>query len=300
MEIRYHLYTAAQIVAAFVGVGGAAATGAGIPSRIAPELVPMEQRFPVAGALLAAATAGWIVFARLRVDRWRAVGRAAGLSLDAGGDASRLRAALGTPLSADPLPDLAGTVDGRTVRASTYRVSTGGGGDGSSGSTEEYTVVAAELDAPTDASAIVGPATAEGEDIDAMLPGSVETTALGSDLVMLGDAPEAFADEMRSGAGGRALVGLDEPVGVTVGDATDAIMDALGDELSTAMAFLPSDRLEERFREHPANDAGTVAVNNEGVLLDADRLAEQAEAAAAVAGAVEQAGLTETGSELGA
>jgi len=286
MELRYRLYSAGQILSLLVGVALAVAAYAGLVGAVAPGLVPTEQRTAVAGGVVALALAGWFVFGRLRVGRWAAIGEQAGLRPDEGGFGSRVRTGIDVPISVDPVPDLVGTVRGRAVRATTYTVSTGASGDEGSTS-KSYTVLQAELDDPTDSGIVLGPATdGPGSEMIDLLPGSVETVAVDDQFVAVGTDSEGAARDLLTPESRTALLALEEPTGVYVGDSTDIVMDALPEEMGAVMSLV-SGKIEERLRSHPANDAATVSIITQGLLLDPDRIERRLTAAAAVANAAQ-------------
>ena len=285
MRLKYRLLSVAQVLSLVIGIFGAAALGSGVAEEIITSLQLGDQRIPIAGGVFLLGVVGWIVFGRLRIRQWYAIGRRAGLSPGENGSfLSRLRRNL-LVTTIDPLPDLVGTVDGRTVRARTYATPTSSGDSG--GGARNYTIIEAELSRPTDASIILLPSSEGDETLGGMLPGDAETAAVDDDIEMVGRGSVEIAGELVTGSARKELLGGDEPFGVFVGDPTDAMLDTLEGELGMGMS-LAMNALAERLREHPANDPATVSVNNRGLLLDADLLARQTRAAAAIADAVEQ------------
>ena len=67
-------------------------------------------------------------------------------------------------------------------------------------------------------------------------------------------------------------------------------MDHLTDQADGALGMVAG-AIQSKLEEHSGFDPETVSSSNDGLLVDADRLERQAEAAAAVADAVEHAGL---------
>lgn len=293
MGLRYRLYWGLQWLLGVGATFAAAFLFAGWGQAVFPDVELVGQPM-LAGSLAAGVAVGsWYVFGRLRIRRWYAIGTQAGLTPDGSSTVvSRVGTIVSGPRAVSPLPDLTGTVHGRTVRAKTYAVSEGSPETGSN--SENFTVVEAELDGPTGMSAVLAPRAAGAATALDVLPGGLDMVTVDDEFSMVGDSSVAHAEEVLSARAREALLDLPAPVALYVGDPTDAVVSALPDEMGMVMSFAAG-ALEERLREYPAFDADTVSTNNAGLLLDADELERQAEAVAAVAEAVERVDVAASG-----
>lgn len=255
-----------------LSVGGAIVlySGAAAPT-VTPSQLPGRPFHGLAGGV-AVALLGMLVVATRETAAWKAAGRRANLAPDGGGLYWK--------------PDLVGSVHGRPVRARTKKhpVATGSSESGSSRRT--FTVVEAELDRDADEGLIVTPAsgarTSRTSASYEILPENADVTD--DELAAVG-GPEAVAREVISGRSRTALLALDDLDLLYVGDAAGALTDVTPDVSDSRIASWVKDKATDRV----PGDAATVSVETKGVLLDADRLREQAEAVAAAADAFEEA-----------
>lgn len=284
MTTRHRLYAGAQIGWLILGIGAALAVFSGLAEQALPGLELSNQRGPLAAGAAVVAVAGWIVFGRLRIRTWHAVGREAGLQPD---DSSGLLSRATGRTGIDPLPDLAGTVDGRPVRVTTYSTSGGLGAGSSGGASRSFTVVKASLDEPTDESVVIAPSS-DGADrgVAGMVPESVETAAVDDEFVVLGESAGERTGEVLPERARGALLDLGQG-GVTVGDPTDLILEEMMGGMAGELALLAGDGIEDALRSNPAFDASAVSVSTGGLLVDAETLERQAAAVATIADAVE-------------
>lgn len=286
MTIRYRLYAGAQIAWLPLGIGTAVALYSGMAEAALPSQRLPDSRWLAAAAAVASGSRVFLVFGRLRIGTWYAVGRQAGLTPDGPcGFLSRLSmSAGGLPATTHPLPDLAGTVDGRPVRVTTYHVP--GGEDGSG---KNHTVVEASIDEPVADGMILF-----GGDVDVSnlgvletVPESMDPAAVDDQFVVLGDDSGERAGEVITQRARDAILDLD--VGVIVGDPTDTLVGELSG-IGDVMPLISSGGIEERVRSSPGHDASSVAVTQRCLVVDAPKLQRQAAAVAAVADAVDVAG----------
>jgi hypothetical protein len=232
---------------------------------VPPDVLP----YGAAGAFGVAVVlvlAGVFVVGRFEVRSWRRMGRAAGLEPDGWSVLSK--------------PDLAGTVDGRSVRVSTYAVDEGGGGDDGGGSAT-YTLVEADLGTPVDDGYVLGRDAAGPVVADA--PVDVGQRDLdGGHHVVGADAvsERVLTDDVRDTFDA-------SPGAVVVGDPTDAFAAALPDDGDGFVGSMLSAGVEQALAERPSFDAATAATDDRGVLLDAAELDARIEAVVAVADAHE-------------
>jgi len=239
---------------------------------LTPDALPIDGPFQMVGVAVVLVVAGALVIDRLERRAWTAAGERAGLSPRGGGLRSR--------------PDLVGTVDGREVRARTVKRKTGGDGESGS-STTTFTVVETALAEPTDRGFIVtagGAPTAGTEDLPVDLADRLTTVG---DVAVLGE-PGEFAREALTPRAQNAIAAADSLEGVHVGESADVFLEAIeasGGGLAGSMVGL----METKIKERMPSDAGSVATERKGVVLDAEDLAARAEAVAAVADGVEAA-----------
>ena len=293
MRWRFTFYSLMQGGWLFLVAAGFVVVDIGLGDPFVPPALAQAARIDRGLATLGLAVVGVVGFGLLRRRAWRTIGRRAGLSTDPStiGPLGLVSAKSieGSLFELFPEPDLRGTVDGRDVRVHTYTVSTGGGEDG--GNSESYTLVEASLAAPIEQGLMLGAGDPDStEQLTDIVPAELETEALGDGLVVVGgpDAP-ARAQELLSGAARQALLDCQESGGVTVGDPTDAIVEAIPDEIGAFVGFVPGAELENSLRDHPPFDPETVAINAKGRTADPERLQDHVRAVAAVANSVEQA-----------
>lgn len=289
MGIAYRLYSGAQVLWLFLVIGVVVALYAGVAeSVVAPSQLPVSDATVVAVAA-GVAVGGFVVFGYLRVRSWRGIGRRAGLTPDEStyGGLSRFRRKSPGPHRRARAPDLVGTVDGRSVRVTTYRTKGSSGEGGSSGKT--WTIVRAEVDEPVGVGTYIG---LRSEDLDFpvsdAVPESVRLVPVDEEFSVLGPDATAFAEQVLSGRVRTLLRDADYPDGVTVGDLTDSLLEAVPDEMESMLSLVSGGQLEAKLRNHPANDASAVAISTRGLCLDAMAIQRQAETVVAVADEIER------------
>ncbi len=267
MASEKRFYDAAMFVWAVVVGGGSVAVAFGFTEPyLSASQLPGDPGQIFAGGVVAVIL-GAVVVQVLKVRSWRAAGREAGLSPGFG----LLRS-----------PDVTGTVGGRPVRAYTHSVRKGGSGE-SGGRSVTYTNVEAELDGPADVGVVVTPAAGpSGSPLDVDLD-EAQTAVSDDRLAAIG--PEDAAEAVISGRARQALLDLDEPGLVFVGDGADALVGALPDTGGSMMGSL----FETAIRKGVPGDASTVTTTDKGLEMDGDALRRRVEAVAAVADAFEGA-----------
>lgn len=248
--------------------------------------VPGGSTGAFAGALILT-IAGWVVVGNLQyrheADQWREVGRQAGLQ----------------PTGSASPPELAGTVDGRTVttRFEKHKV---GGSEESGGQLITFTFADAELAAPADEGLVVGTA---GErvgahdgigtlDVDALCE-TASTAGLVAaetdDLVLVGTSSEVV-EAVADGLSGRALRAIGDLRIVSAGDASGMVAEwaeARNEEMEGVGSSLAEHPVDDLVELVPG-DAGTVTVETKAALRDADELRRFAEGVVAIADAFEE------------
>ncbi len=293
MKWRYRLYSLLQMIWLFVAAGAFFVVDAGIADPYVPSSLLPSSRGTTAIAAVGLAFAGIVGFGRLRLRAWRSIGRQAGLSTDGStiGPLGLLssRSIEGSLFELFPEPDLTGAVDGRDVRVHTHTVSKGGGGD-TGGTSQSYTLVEAKLDQSVEGGLMLGRGDAgSSEELTDVVPGRLETMAVGDGVVAVGADSEADARNLISGAAREALLAVDESESVVVGDPTDALVSAIPDEMEAVVGLIPGGGLESKLRDHPPFDPETVAINAKGQTLDPATLERKIRAVTAVADSVERA-----------
>ncbi len=224
----------------------------------------------VFGAMIAVIMLGGIVIGWLKKRSWRAAGRELGVEPTSG-------SLIGTPT-------LEGTIRGRTVRLSTYSVSTGGGGRGSSSQT--YTLVEAELAQPVERGFFLGPDAGPTNSAETDVPDELRRKRIAGEYYATGEISKEAAsrlltnevrDAFRAGAGS-----------VVVGDPTDAIMSLMPDgDDAGLLGGAVSSLTESAFRDQEGFEETTVAHTRKGLLLEPELLEPQIDAVVAVAEAYE-------------
>lgn len=216
---------------------------------------------------------GWLVVRQLRSRNWKRAGTAADLAPEGGGLFGRT--------------EFTGTVGGRSVRAFAHDR---GGDDGST----RYTVVQADLPEPAEDGAIVGPTGDGGPEVE---PFQLEDAADASNdgLAAVGGS-QAAAEAVVSGRAREALLDVERPGQVFVGDASVAFEDLERSGIISGRNLDLRRSLEQKYdegfdhagewtRETPS----TVTHVTRGLVFDGDELRRQVEAVAAVADAFEDA-----------
>lgn len=254
------------VVIAIAGGVAAAYTGVAEP-YVSQSQLPGSPGHAFAGivvmVLVAAVFAGY-----LDKRAWTAMGRRAGLETEGGGLTG--------------IPDLAGTVRGRPVRAHTYEVSRGGGGEGSRSSTT-YTVVEADVGEDIEFGAVVE--TADGGEA----PPTTESTQMVTvdGYKIWGDVSEDLAREILGDRVREALSTVDLSTAIRVGDPTRTMMDTIPDDADSMMARAASSMFSQAgAQRQQGTDTATVSCRTQGLLVDADELDRRLDAVATVAEAV--------------
>ena len=244
-----------------------------VSGQLAPIVTPAH--LPVNGPLGMVGTGGVIlvvgalVIKQLEKRSWRRAGRQADLS------------PAGTSLLG--YGDLAGSVNGRTVRARSVAVDEGGGGEDGGGKTT-YTVVEADLAGePTDG-LIIGPVDGNSSEPDLMDFNLPSSTAVLDGFSVLG--PETLARDVLTV---RAQNALDEPDrldSVMVGDAMGLLT---GDAGGGSIMGRFIEGLQARSPDLGFGNSDTARVVTEGIIHDGEELRAQVDAVAAVADAFDTA-----------
>lgn len=235
--------------------------------HVSPDVIPYGG--PGAFGLIAVVwLGGAFVVGRLEASSWKQMGRRVGL------------APVGRSLFGKP--DLAGTVDGRAVRAYTYSVKKGGGDEGSSSVT--YTVVEAELRAPESNGYVLAHGDAELVDDD--VPEEIQRKDLGGAFFLIGDVSADDGRRLLTGRVQDALGGSSGPGAVVVGDPTDAVMSAFPDDVGLLGSMVESG-LRSKLEDRRSFAAGTAAHDGRGLILDPATLEARIAAVVATADAHE-------------
>jgi hypothetical protein len=229
------------------------------------------------GSIFVLGLAGTFVVSRLRIRSWKRMGRRAGLTPAGGGLLGK--------------PDLTGTVDGRSVTASTYSVKESSGGEGGSSSVT-YTLVETDLRDPTTDGYVVGTGSVAAFDDD--IPEQTRTQSVDGEHHVIGDVSAEDAGAVVSHRVREAFEGADGVDAVVVGDPTQAIMGALPDELDGFVGSMMASGIESALADKESFAAGTAAHDAKGLLLDPAELEARATAVAAVVDAHEHAGVDAT------
>lgn len=264
--VRKHTYYRAASVLWFVGsMVGFIAVGLGMLEPTVPaSLVP--GRAVAFGGGVTVGFAGLAVIQFFRARAWVRAGRGAGLSSQG----------LALPLRT---PDMVGEVDGRPVRAFTVTRSTG---SGESSSKTTFTRVEADLDEPAGTGCLVyphGDASAGDEALrDLQLPSATV------DGVLAMGPSEEFARELLTPAVVDTLGAADSVGGVYVGDAGELVGQLVADDDSVLLGGVA-----KRAMQSLPGGESAAGIETTGPVLDADVLAEQTRAVAAVAEGFETA-----------
>lgn len=272
-----------------VAVGVAAVTLGLAEPYVAASAVPVQPPVALGGAMAVMFAAG-ILNTVVNARVWRNVGRDLGLTPEGG-------------INVFGKHDLTGQVDGRPVRVHTY--SQGGG----SSSSRTYTLVEAELDAPVEWGAIVGPPDGDltelgrsggptpdiGPDEESLsdVPemGETRTVAVEGGLAVWGDLPAESAEALLTPRVERTVTDVEG--GVCVGDATGKMIDAIAGMLEGADgagASLAQGILDAAEGAREGTPEATVTNDQRGLVLDSSTLERRVEAVVAAAEAAERAG----------
>lgn len=238
---------------------------------VAPPQLP-GRPFSVFGVGIAAALAGLAVISLHRRRSWKRAGRRIGLTPERGG-------LLGAP-------ELTGSIDGRPVRARTISRQTSSGGESGSSSTT-FTVAEADLSGPAEEGLFVAPAGGGGGlggaarvDLD-----HAEPSARNDDFVAVGGS-EAAGRAVISGAARDALLALDDPSLVAVGNTDAAVADLVdASEADSSLGSFVAGKMEGLIADSISGDASTVTMETKHLVHDGDRLERRLQAVAAVADA---------------
>lgn len=237
---------------------------------VSPDVIPYGA-LGAFGAAILLIVAGSYVIGRFEARDWTTMGRAVGLEPDG-------RSLLGKP-------DLTGTVDGRAVSVSTYKVKRSSAGDEGSRSAT-YTLVEAALREQETDGYILGRGDAGSLDDD--IPHQVQRKDLEGECYVVGGVS---ADYGRTVLTGRVQDLLRESTAVdavVVGNPVDAILSVLPDDVGKLGSMVTSG-FESKLEAKQSFDATTVSHNARGAVLDAETLQAQIDAVVVVAGAHEDA-----------
>jgi hypothetical protein len=265
MVRKHTYYRVASVLWFFGSMVGFIAVGLGMLAPTLPaSLVP--SRAVAFGGGVVVGLAGLLVIQFFQARAWLRAGRRADLSPQG----------LALPLRT---PDIAGEVDGRPVRGFTLSRSTGGG---ESSGKSTYTRVEADLEEPAGTGCLIyphGDASAGDEALrDLQLP-----SATVDGVLAMGPSAE-FAQTVLTPAVVDTLREADSVGGVYVGDADGLVQELVAEDDSVLLGGLAK-------REMQALPGGESAAGIEttGAVLDADMLAEQTRAVAAVAEGFDEA-----------
>lgn len=267
MVRKHNVYQGIGVVWTVLSFGAAIVTytGNAEPYVSASQLPAAGTPLGLFGSGLALMTVGWLVLAQFEKRSWRAMARRVGLASE-----GRL-----LPYG---VPDLTGSVHGRSVLVHTHKRKTGGGAEGSN--TTTYTRIEAELSGPADEGLLVARSDGDGPaGLDALPAG---TTTIDGFAVI---GPEELARAVLTSRVRNAVESMVGADSVTVGDASGAMVDALPDTSNTLVGALYDGVADSS----AFGDDATATVETKGLLLEPDRLETQVEAAVAVADAFEEA-----------
>ncbi|WP_440988809.1 hypothetical protein [Haloarchaeobius baliensis] len=268
MVRKHTYYRAVGIVWFFGSMVLFIAVGLGMLEPAVPEsLVPSGT--VAFGGGVAVGLAGLAVLKFFEARAWVRAGRGADLSTQS----------LALPLRT---PDLAGEVDGRPVRAYTISRSTG---SGESSSSTTYTRVEADLDEPAGTGCLIfphGDVSAGDEALrDLQLPSA------SVDRVLAMGPSAAFAEAVLTPGVVETLGAADSVDAVYVGDAGGLVQQLVAENDSVLLGGVA----KRAMNSLPGGES-SAGIETKGPVLDADRLAEQTRAVAAVAEGFEAASRT--------
>lgn len=228
----------------------------------------------IVGAAAVLIVAGVLVIGRFESSAWTEAGQEAGLTPEGGG-------VLGSA-------DLTGTVRGRPVCART--VSRKAGGDSRSGSNVTYTVVETDLTEPAEDGIMIS-RTAEGESAGRAAFGdvSVDSTAVDDRFAVVGGEGEDLARQLLSGRTRNLLLDVEDLETLTIGDTTGVLLAGMPDMSGSLVGGVVEDKLEGKLASQTSATPSTVAIESEGVLLDAEELQRRIDAVVTTAEAYEDA-----------
>ncbi|WP_256296541.1 hypothetical protein [Haloarchaeobius salinus] len=267
--VRKHTYYRAVSVLWFFGsMVGFIAVGLGMLEPTVPaSLVP--SRAVAFGGGVGVGLAGLAVIQLFQARAWVRAGRRADLSPQG----------LALPLRT---PDMVGEVDGRPVRAFTVSRSTGGG---ESSGKSMFTRIEADLDEPAGTGCLLyphGDASAGDEALrDLQLPSATV------DGVLAMGPSEEFARAVLTPTVVDTLEEADSVDAVYVGDAGGLVAEMVSANDSSFLGGLA----KRAMKSLPGGES-SAGIETKGAVLEADMLAEQTRAVAAVAEGFEQADST--------
>lgn len=225
--------------------------------------------FGLFGVAVGAVIAGWIFIGYLETRSWQMAGRWANLKS-------------ASPSSLLGKPDLTDTINGRTVRARIVKRKVK---RRESSQQQRFTVVEADLNTPAEEGLIIS--TVRGgrtRGTSTQIEINPEQADVKDDKLVVVGGSESTAQSVISGRSRHALLGMDEFEFVFVGDAKEAIAESTPDMSDSRLASF----LQNKAAEKIPGDAQKVTIETKGLLLDGDRLRQQAEAVATVADAFEE------------
>ncbi len=179
-----------------------------------------------------------------------------------------------------------GSIHGRPVRARTERRKVGG--DSRSSNYATFTIVEADLEAPTAESMIFSVKSSDGglAEFGENIP--TETTVVDDEFVVLGEPSDTLASEILTARTRDALRAAEDD-SVSIGAAEEHMADHMPDMSDSIVGGLFKGKFEDEFSKQFGGTPTTVAMNTKGRLGDPDELDRRAEAVAAVADAFEDA-----------
>jgi hypothetical protein len=198
------------------------------------------------------------------------------------------------PSDDETIPELTGTIDGRTVTAR-YEGRRQGGGQEDEVRQVPFTSADADLASPADEGVVVGTDGVELDvesgvgtlDFDDMAETAADVEGLvageSGDLILVGTSSSVM-EALTEGLPGRALRAIGELQIVSAGDASGVVArwaEARNEELEGSNIEYPVENLVERV----PGDAGTVTVETQAAMGDGDELRRFTEGVVAIADA---------------
>ncbi|WP_138797876.1 hypothetical protein [Halostella sp. PRR32] len=162
------------------------------------------------------------------------------------------------------------------------------GGDSRSSNYATFTIVEADLEAPTAESMIFSVKSSDGglAEFGENIP--TETTVVDDEFVVLGEPSDTLASEILTARTRDALRAAEDD-SVSIGAAEEHMADHMPDMSDSIVGGLFKGKFEDEFSKQFGGTPTTVAMNTKGRLGDPDELDRRAEAVAAVADAFEDA-----------
>lgn len=271
MVRKKSIYTIALFAWGLVVFGATVAVFSGRAApTVTPDMLPIDGPFGMFAFAAVPLLAGGAVIGLLKRRAWRRAGQRANLTPEGGG-------VFGTPT-------LAGTVNGRPVRARTIKRRTGGGGEGGSNKST-FTIIEADLDDHATDGLVIGAGDGDVPGFSDM-PVDIEAESV-EGFAVVGTSDELAGETLTT----RARNQLRQPAlldSVLVGNASDVLLEAVPDS-DGFLAGKLTDGIEQKLQEELAGDAGTVRAETSGLILDSEELANQITAVATVADEFESA-----------